>query len=349
MRTIILAIALVLTTGAPGVALARTQQSEQQYAASLQAWLADLAQWTTGYQALYLEQTDVMLAMMDDAETAMGYYASGDHARGRAWAQTWSAQTRAALRSPVERGRLIDSTPPALPAGLASASPQLAQLSRQAGGLPDIYVQLLETTDAELSSLIASIAATAGGDDAAAAGLPAKVILVAIAQLRGEIAMSEGGLPLIRASGGVQEHLVASGIATNHAAIAVLRYQQRLLEGVPADATATAFEIDRRVAEMHRSMDAFEAATAQMNATLASMPDSAAQLRQQLRRVVASLPESARIEREIAAQLSTVSRGLRGPRADDVDQLVEAWDPIDPLLTRRLELDAQRRAILAGG
>lgn len=350
MRVFLAAVTLVIAAWSAQPALAQTrQQVEQQQAAALEGWLAEMASWSTGYQAHYLEQSDVVLSLIEGMEVAAEYYTSGNHAAGRTWATGWSAQMRAALHRPVEAARALDRPPPPLPADIAALVPPLVQMREQVTTMPGIYIELLETTERDMNALITAIAATAGGDDAAAEGLVAKTFLVSIAQLRGEIVMSEASLPMVRVSGGFQEHLIVSGIATNHAAIAVMAYEQRLLERQRADATATAAEVQRQAEAMMAAMDRFDASAARSATTIDAMPDTAAPLRERIRRVLASLPETAQVERRIAAHLMEIVQVLRGPEAGDVDRLLEAWDPIDPLLEQRLALDAARRAIIAGG
>lgn len=350
MRAIILAAVLALTGLAPGLAVAQSrEQVEQRQAQLLQGWLAETAGWSTGYQALYFEQAEVLGDMIAAAETALEYHANGDVRRGSAWATTWAAETRARLRAPVVAARELDRPPPPLPVEIAQIAPPLVQLREQITGLPSIYIQLFESTETDLGQLVTAIAATAAGDAAAAQSLPAKIVLITVTQMRGEIALAEASIPMARVAGGIQEHLLRSGIANNHAAIAFLTYEQRLLEGAPADAIVTASEIERQAAAMREAADAFEANAVAARANASAMPDSAAALRERMQRAMASTPESASVERRIAQHLDEIARFLRSPRAADVDRLVALWAPIDALILRRIELDAQRRAIIAAG
>ncbi|NEX94986.1 hypothetical protein [Caulobacter sp. 17J65-9] len=326
-----------LASAAPAAPVA----SDPATAAKVQAYIAQVALWSQAYYASVNDQTDALTELTDALETAGAYYESGRRKDGAAWAQRWSEEQKQRWDAIQKRFDEIAAVP-LPPAPMPDLTARVAKIA----DTPTIVARYLSQNRALADRMIKRIAATAGGDEKAAASITGEMMDVTIAMIEGENQMISAST-LAAAPGHPQRDLMDASRHSNLAMIALLQAEKTLLLDQPLDEAALAARLRQQATAVELSTRSMEKATRTTLAQSRLFPELAGTpLLAGIEKMLATYPESAAAEREIAAAFIDLAARIDAPGAIDLDSLIATGDHIGTLVEKRLTIDAQRRAYL---
>ncbi len=319
---------------------APTAQTPAQ-AALLQTWLADVATWTQGYDALTTSRVETLGWLLDSAELLIERLDAGGTATATPWARTWAAEARARLAAEMDAYRRLAPAAPAFPvsvptnAALDARIAVIGQTSDQVGSL------MISTTRA-CEDYVQVIEAAASGKPDDFARIDGARLGLLMAQMEAEITMMQAGSA---GMAGPNLHFARSQITSNRAMLAWLGHNKRLFSGQPVDGAATArlirghlTSMRAEIVSMQRALDAFES-------QMAAEPGfTESDLGRLYLRIAGSMRESAAVEERMADALDGLAEAVQSDdeTADDV-----AAGRIEAVANERVALDGARRQMIA--
>jgi hypothetical protein len=323
---------------APPAAPAYAQQSE---AAAVQDWLSRVALWGQGYDAVTTSRSDTLLWMLDAPNGLIDKLESGSKSGAKAWVDAWAQQARQRLAADIEAYQRLSPTVPEFPRSvpmsaehaerletMAQASDRTGAMLISSGQAGEVYIQLMERAASDQPEDM----------DRLASG----IYVLMIATTEAENVMM-AGLRGDRAE--PNYHWRTAMIETNKALIAWMRHSSASLFGEPTDAAAVSSAIRGHAANARSAARQMELVTdridAEMEANEALRDTGLATV---LRRVFASIRQSAEVERRMAAELDTLATStVREDQAGTDASLAR----IETLTNERIALDVERRQMMA--
>lgn len=341
------AAVLVLSAGeawaspppAPPPTVAAVQTADQSEDARI--WIAQVAQWSQGYDALLGRRVDTMVWFMDSTHELMNLLAEGRKTEARAWSTKWAAEARSKIAREMADFDRLPPNMPTFPASLPLTAADRQQL-RILGRAPDrTRALLLNTNQAgeKFIRLVETASATGEPEDILRLGAGAFGLLAV--HLEAEIAMTEALQDPADPPG---FHFSEAMIAGNRGVLVWMRYTETEMFGEGANAEQAARDIQQQatamrtaVREMRRGIDEQAAAADGASGTDAAFADV-------VRSTFGSLRASADVEDKIADTLDDLAAATAS--GADTTSILET---IETLTDRRVEIDVARREMLANG
>lgn len=348
MRGVMLAVALgcaALTSAPAPVEAAVVSQSSQERA--FQDWMSELMLWSQGFQTTGQRQIDLINTVFNGADTAIAYFESGDHAGGRAWAQTWRAERQAEIDALNALVANLDATPPQAPAVLGADAVEINAMLDRFSALPAVFGEANRTFVADVTDMMDVIEGIAGGDEAALARAPGLITTSLIAIGRNSVVSMETSLAMIPDPEHPQAHLIRSSIAGERAVIVYFQHLKTSVTGGRPDSAGAARQIRAHADESQAHAASIRAAAAtvrqRMGAALAP-----GEVSTRINRALDTYEESAVIEERLAVCLRAIAALIERGELTDSLALDEELARLEQIVINRSEVDTLRRALMAG-
>jgi len=317
---------------------AYAQDSE---AAAVQDWLSRVAVWGQGYDAVTTSRSDTLLWMLDAPNGLIAKLESGSKTAAQAWVDAWAQQARQRLAADIEAYQRLSPTVPEFPRSvpmsavhaerleaMAQASDRTGAMLISSGQAGEVYIQLMERAASDQPEDMERLASG--------------IYVLMIATTEAENVMM-AGLRGDRAE--PNYHWRTAMIETNKALIAWMRHSSASLFGEPTDAATVSSAIRGHAANARSSARQMEQVTdrisAEMEANEALRDTGLATI---LRRVFASIRQSAEVERRMAAELDTLAAATVEEDEAGTDASLAR---IETLTNERIALDVARRQMMA--
>lgn len=348
------AAGLMLAISGTNTALAETPPARvpvpvaahQQDLAAVQTWLAEVAAWGQGYDAVVAQRTETMGWMIDQAGELMDKLDTAGASAGRVWARNFATEARRRLAAEMAAFQALPAEVPPFPASLPVGSTEQARLEAMQEA-PERAGALLVTTGQSAETYIALVEAAASGDEEALIRLGKGVYTLLAAHMEAENVMMEA---LKGPPGEANYYWRTAMITSNQAMIAWMRHNQAVVLETTSDAPGAARDIRRHADETKAAADSMTAAVRRTESRMAASPEArsgeGAELMALFTALFASLRESATVESRLGAELDRLADAVL---AGDETAEQEVMGRIDTLINRRIELDATRRQLMAQG
>lgn len=341
------ACALVLLGVEPAGA-APASAASARVEAEVGQWLAQVGTWGQTQSSIYGQESQLFNAIMTAQTTAVGFYTKHDRKGGTAWAQEWSQARLAEVQAYRARFEQLLSTPlPEPPPEIASA-PQITRILVPMRKVIAASRQRRVANADLMERLIADTVKFAQGDDKTAHAMPHRILETAIAMIESEDAGVETMFPLVDGPHVAAGDLLRAQLAFNRAMIELLRTQQQEADGEQVDKAAAADRIRQQVAIGREAIGKIVTDAELQRRDLATKIDLNSPLGQKVTAMVATFPASAAVEEKFAAALDTIANHLAKGDMDESPEAQAALDSTEALTAQRLELDVQRKKIIAG-
>jgi len=340
------AAALALVAGAPAhgepaprpVAIAA--QDADAIAGVLQGWLADVAAWGQKYDAVTTSRAETLGRMMTEPVELIDKVDAGDLAGAKAWAATWAAEMRRRLAAEIKAYSALPTEMPAFPAGLPMTQEHRGRIEMMSQA-PDRIGALLISTGQSAETYIQLVEAAAGGDAADIERLGLGSYTLIAAHLEAEIVMMEA---LRDESGPIRDFRTAM-IESNRAMVVWMLHEQAIGYGRDADPAAAASAIRSHAAEARAAAIRMEQGVDDLERrAMSDVEFQDTDLARLFKTLFASMRESASVEKRMAGELDLLAAAIK---TDDTAAADEAGLRIEALANLRIELDSERRRIMA--
>lgn len=333
-------IVLAAVPAAPTPASAQ-QSTINAQADSAQAWLADVADWGKGYEALLDSRVETLVWLMEQSEGLLNYVDKNDKTGARAWATTFASQARARLAAEMSAYQALPTEVPPFPSSVPLTSQHRARL-QVLEQTPDRIGGLLLSTGESSETYIGLVEAAASGEPDDLMRLSKGIMTLVSAQLEAEnvmIAALQGD------PSSPNYHFAGAQIASNNALIVLMRHQQAVILSQASDAARASTQIRGHAAEARASARQMRVSVDNVERLATSDPSFAStELAGIFATIFDSMRESAAVELRMADELDALAIAVG--RGDDAG--VEASTlRIEGLANERIALDAARRRFLA--
>ena len=333
---------LAATPAAAGAAPAATPAYDQQSeAAAIQDWLSRVALWGQGYDAVTTSRSDTLLWMLDAPNVLIDKLDSGSKAGAEAWVDTWAQQARQRLGADIAAYQRLPTTVPEFPQSvpmpaehaerldmMAQAPDRTGTMLISSGRAGEVYIQLVERAasgrpedmDRLASGIYVLMIATAEAEN------------VMMAALRGS--RSEPNY-----------HWRTAMIETNKALIAWMHHSSASLFGEPTDAADVSSVIRGHAENARSAARQMELVTDRVSSEMeANEALRETELASVLRRIFASIRQSAEVERQMAGELDALAAATVREDQPGIDTSLAR---IEAFTNDRIALDVERRQIMA--
>lgn len=336
--SVALAGTAALAAPAPALSPAQVQQSQT---ASAQDWLSQVALWGQGYDAVTTSRSNTLLWMLDAPNVLVDKLDAGNKAGARTWATTWAAEARRRLAADIAAYQGLSTVLPAFPSDLPM-TPEHAERLETMSTIPDRTGSLLISSGQSGETYIQLVEQAASGRPEDMDRLAAGIYVLMISTTEAENVMMES---LRGRRSEPNYHWRTAMIEVNKALVAWMRHNRAVLFGEPADAAAASRAIRTHAANTRAAADQMDATTDQASANMeADAVLQRSDLAVILRRVFASIRQSAEVERRMAAELDTLAAATLGNDEAGSDASLAR---IETLTDERIAIDAARRQMMA--
>jgi len=315
--------------------------------AAVQAWAAQAAAWVAAQQKTFVAEERALIAVNAGAARALEFHARGQAREGAAWALDWAAARRLELAGLRARAHEAGTAAPPLPEALAdlpdlkAQDAALRELSRRQSDIIRVGLGLGE-------EVVGLAQKAASGDGQAAARLPARRDDLSQTILRSENLLVEASNSTL-GEGDPQADLGRAAVSGNLAVMALIEARKRAAAGDAAGAAASVRELREQAGRMLEAARQAPPHAAARAAALEAQPDLAGTpFAARVKAVLATFSDSAQVESGIAEALLTVAGRLEKGEDPSSAGVQGALAGLNPLLQRRVELDLQRKSLLAG-
>ena len=325
---------------APAPPPVRVQQS---LPAAAHDWLSQVALWGQGYDAVTTSRSNTLLWMLDAPNILVDKLDTGNKASARLWATTWAAEARQRLDADIAAYERLPTALPAFPADLPMTAEHAERLETMST-IPDRTGSLLISSGQSGQTYIQLVEQAASGRPEDMDRLAAGIYVMMISTTEAENVMMES---LRGRRSEPNYHWRTAMIEVNKALVAWMHHNKAVLFGEPSDAAAASRAIREHASNTRAAADEMDATTDQASANMEA--DAALQrseLAVMLRRVFASIRQSAEVERRMAAELDTLATATLG---DDEAGSDASLARIETLTNERIAIDAARRQMMAQG
>ena len=321
----------------PGAPTAQTPDP----AALVQTWLADVAAWTQGYDALTTTRVETLAWLLDSAEVLVERLDTGGSAVATPWARSWAVEARGRLAAEMDLYRNLATEAPAFPASVPTPT-SLAARIEVIGRTSDQVGSLMISTTQACEDYVRVIEAAASGKPDDYARIDGARLGLLIAQMESEITMMQAASA---ATTGPNLHFARSQVTSNRAMIAWLGHNKRLFSGQSVDGAGTARVIRGHLAAMRVEVTSMQGALDTFEAQMASEPGfTQTELGRLYGRIAGSLRESAAVEERMADALDGLAEAVQ---SDDEAADDAAAVRIEAVANERVALDTARRQMIA--
>lgn len=346
VRALLASIAAMMVLGA-APAMAQTVEWPETFEVSredrlaAEAWAAQSLGWSNQHRTVTIEAFAWLGAINQGINTALGTSGSPSPER---WGPEWAQQRRAALDALIARHQAIPA-PPAPPQITQDVQPQIDQMAlifAEASARSRFIVDRAR----ELAEPVLTLAERGGTATDARDALARAYYDLNVGLLEAENQNMADALAAL-ADPHPNGPLALASIAMNLAMIEHIRWEEAVRFSEPTDAEHRAARIEQQAAEMRlQAAQARALAAAHEGALHAEIdllgptPQSAGLLA-----ALATYDQSVLVEERIAASLDAMAAGMRAGDAAAVDLQMRV---VMGFIRQRLQLDAQRRTLVAG-
>lgn len=347
MKTFLSGLAAAALALAGTAALARPAPAfppapfQQSQTAAAQDWLSRVAVWGQGYDAVTTSRSNTLLWMLDAPTILVDKLDGGNKAGARTWATTWAAEARQRLAADIEAYQRLSTTIPPFPSDLPMTDENAERLETMST-IPDRTGSLLISSGQSGETYIQLVEQAASGRPEDMDRLAAGIYVMMISTTEAENVMMEG---LRGRRSEPNYHWRTAMIEVNKALVAWMHHNKAVLFGEPSDPAATARAIRGHAANTRTAADQIDATTDRVSATMEADPVlQGSELAVVMRRVFASIRQSADVERRMAAELDTLAAATLGGDEEGSDASLAR---IETLTEERIAIDATRRQMMA--
>jgi hypothetical protein len=350
LTTALLAAWLLLAAGpaAAGTGAAPTPASapasaygQQSEAAAIQDWLSRVAVWGQGYDAVTTSRSDTLLWMLDAPNALIDKLDSGSKAGAQAWVDTWAQQARQRLGADIEAYQRLSTAVPEFPRSIPMSAEHAERMETMAQA-PDRTGALLISSGQASEVYIQLVERAASGRPEDMNRLASGIYVLMIATTEAENVMMEG---LRGDRSEPNYHWRTAMIETNKALVAWMHHSSALLFEEPTDAAAVSAAIREHAANARSAARQMELMTDRVSSDMEANPAlRGTELAAVLRRIFASIRQSAEVERRMAAELDALAGATLREDQPGVDASLAR---IETLTNDRIARDAERRQIMA--
>jgi|GEM_PF-2104853 len=187
--------AVTLGLGAPAAVAAPAPQTEAESRAAEQ-WLADLAAWASGYNAVVGRRAETLEWLSNNTHLLIAKLDAGEKASARPFAMRIAEEGRQRLTAEMEAYQALSTEPPTFPLAHLISPARRPQLNTFAM-IPDRFGTMMIRTDQAGRDFIEHFVAATSGDPEDATALIGAYYSMAIARTEAGIAMTESlrGMP----------------------------------------------------------------------------------------------------------------------------------------------------------
>lgn len=335
-------LALAGTAALAGPAPVAPPASQQQsQTAAAQDWLSRVAIWGQGYDAVTTSRSNNLLWMLDAPTILVDKLDAGNKGGARTWTNAWAAEARQRLAADLQAYQGLSTDVPAFPSDLPMSEENADRLETMST-IPDRTGALLISSGQAGETYIQLVEQAASGRPEDMDRLAAGIYVMMISTTEAENVMMES----LRGSRSEPNyHWRTAMIEVNKALVAWMHHNKAVLFGEPSNAAATARAIRGHAANTRAAADQIDATTDRVSATMDSDPVvQRSELAVVMRRIFASIRQSAEVERRMAAELDTLAEATLEEDEAGTDASLAR---IETLTDERIAIDAARRQLMA--
>lgn len=307
----------------------------------MQTWMAEVAAWGQGYDAVAARRGETLVWMMEQSDTLITRLIEGDEAAARAWISAWAKTSRERLSAENVAYQALSTTAPTIPAAVQGDPRARAQVQHIAL-LPDRVGSLLIHSGQAAETYLQVAEATRAGDEEGLLRLGGAMFVLLAANVEAENNMMAG----LRGQEQDSNYFWRSAMIESNSALGVwLKHQKAVIFEEAADAGQTAERIIAHARQARSDANAMDGRTRGLMRDLQADPTmQGSAFSANMTTILTSMLESADIERQIAGELETLADAVR--RADkEADDASMAR--FSALVERRAAVDLQRRSAMA--